>query len=51
MDTDWSDDIELIINKIRINSLKLAEYHRRTYLDLKNKIDLEQMLLNLYYLL
>ena len=38
MDTDWSDDIELIINKIRINSLKLAEYHRRTYLDLKNKI-------------
>jgi hypothetical protein len=38
MNTDWSDDIELIINKIRINSLKLAEYHRRTYLDLKNKI-------------
>ena len=38
MDTDWSDDIELILNKIRINSLKLAEYHRRTYLGLKDKI-------------
>lgn len=38
MDTDWSDDIELVLNKIRINSLKLAEYHRRTHLALKNKI-------------
>ena len=38
MDTDWSEDIELILNKIRINSLKLAEYHRRNYLNLKDKI-------------
>jgi hypothetical protein len=38
MDTDWTDDIELVLNKIRINSLKLAEYHRRTHLALKNKI-------------
>jgi hypothetical protein len=38
MDTDWTDDIELVLNKIRINSLKLSEYHRRNYLNLKNKI-------------
>ena len=35
---NWSDDIELIIDKICINSLKLAEYHHRNYLELKNKI-------------
>jgi hypothetical protein len=35
---NWTPDIELICNKIRINSQKLAEHHRQTYLDLKNKI-------------
>ena len=34
----WSDDIELVLNKIRINSLKLSEYHRQTYLSMKSNI-------------
>jgi hypothetical protein len=38
MDNDWTDDVEKFLNAIRINSLKLSEYHRRNYLNLKNKI-------------
>jgi len=37
-ESDWTDDIELLLNKIRINSKELSEYHRNTYLSLKDKI-------------
>ena len=35
---NWSDDIELVLNKIRINSLKLSEYYRQIYLQLQSTI-------------
>ncbi len=38
MDNTWSDDLEHFLNAIRINSMKLSEYHRQNYLNLKNKI-------------
>jgi hypothetical protein len=38
MDNTWSDDVEHFLNAIRINSMKLSEFHRINYLNLKNKI-------------
>ena len=35
---DWTDDIELLLNKIRINSKELSEQNRKMYLSLKGKI-------------
>jgi hypothetical protein len=30
----WTDDVEYILNKIRLNSIILSEYHRKDYLAL-----------------
>lgn len=38
MENNWTSDIEILLNKIRINSLRLSDYHRTNYLKLKDFI-------------
>lgn len=36
--TDWSDDIEIMLEKIRINSVILSDKHKRNFFILKNSL-------------
>lgn len=36
--TDWSDDIEIMLEKIRINSVILSDKHKRNFFVLKNSL-------------
>lgn len=38
MDNDWSPDIEAILEKIRINSVVLSNYHKKRYFALKENL-------------
>ena len=47
--TDWTDDIDDVLNNIRLNCMLLSKAHKKRYFDLKYSLNLLNSLLCFWF--